>query len=573
MNKRWVIKDVSNDLVSKLSGELGVEHLTALLMAGRGIDTKEKGEKFLSPSLKDLHDPFLLKDMDKAVSRLMSAIESGEQIALYGDYDVDGTTATSLLHIFFKSIEVETACYIPERLTEGYGLNVEALKSIKQNGAAIVITSDCGITNHEELAAAKEIGLDVIVTDHHELSGGVPVGAFAVLNPKRDDCGYPFDGLAGVGVAFNLIMALRSKLREDGYFEIIDEPNLKGLLDIVAIGTVADMVPLIDTNRIFTYYGLIELKKKNRVGLKALMDKAGITDDRIDSTAIGFKIGPRINAAGRLGKALDALSLIVSEDEEEAKIMAVAIENENTERRTIEVKIVNEALDKVDAEVDRGFSKKDMGIIVGSRDWHRGVIGIVASRLTDRYRKPAAVYAFASDGFYTGSVRSVKDFNVLAAVRAGSEFLEKFGGHNAAAGFTVKEENLEKFKRAFIDYLNKNLTEKDLYPEIKLDAIVTMNDITEKFVVELERLAPFGMKNPQPLFGMKDAVIDNTQVVGQNHLRLETSQKGTNMGGIAFGKGDLHPLRGTTHDVAFYPYMDEWKGNKKVKFIVKDISK
>ena len=453
MNKRWIVKDLPKDIVTKLSGELGVEPLTASLMVGRGIDTLEKGEKFLTPSLKDLHDPFLLEDMDKSVSRLMTAIESGEQIALYGDYDVDGTTATSMLHIFFKSIEIETACYIPERLTEGYGLNVEALKTIKQNGAAVVITSDCGITNHEELAAAKELGLDVIVTDHHELSGGVPKGAYAVLNPKRDDCNYPFDGLAGVGVAFNLVMALRSKLREDGYFEIIDEPNLKGLLDIVAVGTVADMVPLIDVNRIFTYFGLIELRKKNRIGLRALMDKAGITDDKIDSTAIGFKIGPRINAAGRLGKALDALSLIVSDDEEEAKVMAVAIEKENTERRAIEVKIVNEALDKVDSEEDRGFSKRDMGIITGSKDWHRGVIGIVASRLTDRYRKPAAVYAFASNGFYTGSVRSVKDFNVLNAVKAGAEYLEKFGGHFAAAGFTVKEENLEKFKSAFITFL------------------------------------------------------------------------------------------------------------------------
>lgn len=564
MKKRWKLNPANREIQDVLVKGLGILPLTAQLLINRGLVDCDRAFSFLNPLLKDLHDPFLLKDMDRAVARIVSALYEGEPIAIYGDYDVDGTTSTALLYLFFRDIGVPVTWHIPDRLGEGYGLNVEAVRMLAEAGTRVVITVDCGSSNHEEIKLAGSLGMDVIVTDHHELPGGAPQAA-AVVNPKQTGCAFPFKGLAGIGVAFNLVVALRSRLRETGWFKGA-EPNLRKYLDLVSLATVADMVPLVDENRVFVHYGLKELVRTERPGLVALKEAVGLRPGRLDAYNIAFQLAPRINAAGRIAKASVALRLLITEDPAEAARLAGEVDRENRARQKLEEGILNEALAML---CERG-ALENRGIVLYSEKWHPGVIGIVASRLVERYGKPTAMIALDS-ALGKGSARGVKSFDILEGIKCCSGLLLKYGGHRAAAGFTLERDKVERFAEEFLSTLDAKVTEEDLVPEIVLDAAVALNDIDLRFITEAEGLAPFGVANREPLLCLEDAHITETAVIKDRHLRLMIAQNGCERKAIGFGLARLHPLKGEGYNVAFTPYMDEWRGVKNPGIKIKDV--
>ncbi len=564
MKKLWKINSTDSGLKEELAAKLGVGPITAQLLLNRGISAPALAGTFLEPDLANLHNPFLLKDMDKAVDRLLKAFDNKEKVALYGDYDVDGTTSTALLKMFFADIGIDTICHIPERLTEGYGMNKGAMKLLSDEGASIVITADCGVSNSEEIEYANSLGLDCIITDHHELPEAT-LPAYALLNPKRPDCTFPFKGLAGVGVAFNLVIALRSTLRESG--RISDVPNLKRYLDIVTIGTVADMVPLTDENRIFVTYGLHEINNNPRVGVRALMEVSGVKIGEVKTDSIGFKLAPRINAAGRLDKATTALNLLVETDELKARDLAEELDRENTSRRHIEQVILDEAVKMVEASLPT--TSGDRAIVLYKEGWHPGVIGIVASRIVRTFAKPCVIIAVA-DGIGKGSIRSVSGVDVLAGLRACHDLIDKYGGHKAAAGLTISEDNLEDFKKGFIDFMNETVSDSDLTPSLELDGEVTMDSVNAELVGEIERLAPFGQANREPVLCARDVTVKQSSVVGTNHLKMKVGSGAASFDAIAFGMGDFHPIKSKI-DVAFYPYIEVWNGRRSLKLMIKDI--
>jgi single-stranded-DNA-specific exonuclease len=566
MNKSWKVNPANIELAEEFVRVLDVLPLTAQLLINRGLVDCDKAFSYLSPSLGDLHDPYLLKGMTPAIERLAAAIAGGELIALYGDYDVDGTTSVALMYLFFAEIGVKTLKYIPGRVTEGYGLNTGAIKSLADLGARVIITADCGSTDHGPVRYASELGVDVIVTDHHELPDGPPPAA-AVINPKQEGCAFPFKGLAGVGVAFNLVMALRSRLREDGFFTGgVAEPNLKDYLDLVSIGTVSDMAPLVDENRIFVSLGLKVLANTAKPGLRALKEAAGIKPGPVAAYNIGFGIGPRINAAGRVGEATTALELLVTDDYAKAVGIAAELEKKNTARRRIEKDILDEAVKMIEG----GSFAGDMGFVLASEQWHPGVIGIVASRLVERYGKPVVMIALDAE-VGKGSARSIRSFNMVEGLKACEEQLVRFGGHKAAAGLTVERSNLEAFRTRFIEHLNATLTEADLVPILELDAAVTLAEIDLKFVSELASLSPFGVANREPLLCINGANIVETKVVKNKHLRFKLKQNGKTRSAIGFGMAGLHPMGGDGFAVAFTPYLDDWGSRSSAGIKVKDV--
>jgi len=561
MKKRWKVTPADKELQQVLGRELNILPLTAQLLINRGLVDCDRAFSFLRPSLNDLHDPYLMKGMDAAVRRTIEAIDGGEQIAVYGDYDVDGTTSTALLYLFFREIGVSVRPYIPDRISEGYGVNEGAVRRLVAEGVKLVITVDCGSSDREAVALAASLGVDVIVTDHHELPSDPPQ-AVAILNPKQKDCLFPFKGLAGVGVAFNFLMALRSGLRNSGRFSS-KEPNLKSCLDLVAIGTVADMVPLVGENRVLVSYGIKELEKSSRPGIAALKEVCGLRPGRLDSDTIAFQMAPRINAAGRVGQAMNAFNLLVSEQPEESAHLARGLNRENIARQKLEGDILTEALEMVGSNSDRG-------IVLCSDGWHPGVIGIVASRLVDRFSKPTVMIALDGDTG-KGSARGVKSFNILEGLRSCAHLLERFGGHKAAAGLTVSRENIGPFKAGFLKYLNESVSEEDLMPEILLDSVVSLEDVDKRLLDEIDTLAPFGVSNRAPLLCLSGAGIVASEVVGKKHLKVKVSQNGCSRSGIGFGLAPLHPMTAEVYSLVFSPYLDEWQGGKNLKLRIRDI--
>ncbi|MEE9615293.1 MAG: single-stranded-DNA-specific exonuclease RecJ [Thermodesulfobacteriota bacterium] len=569
MKKRWKVNPVNRELQESLGRELSILPITAQLLINRGLVDKDRAFSFLKPDLNDLHDPFLMKDMVTAVERLSAAVAGGEKIAVFGDYDVDGTTSTALVHLFLKELGADSVTYIPERLKEGYGLNEAAVRELHGSGVKLIVTVDCGVSCHEEVALATTLGVDCIITDHHETTAELPP-ACAVLDPKRPDCTFPFKGLAGVGVAFNLVMALRTKLRDNGTsFPGGEVPNLKRYLDLVCIGTVADMVPLVDENRVFVSWGLRELENTTRPGLRALKEVSGVKPGKVDTDNIAFQLAPRINAAGRLKSADTALRLFTTGDEVEAGNMAALLQSENSSRQRIEAGILEEALEMAEGETGRS-------LVLSSPGWHPGVVGIVASRMVGRFTKPTAMIA-VEDGIARGSVRGISGINVMEGLDACAALLERYGGHKAAAGFSIAPKNIDGFKKAFGDFWNERLTDEDLVPEVALDAVVSLDEIDMRLVSELERLSPFGLSNRQPLFCAVDTDMVHTEVVKDRHLRVRVKQGGKKAGaamnGIGFGLASLHPMKGRGFDVAYYPYLDEWRGSKNLKLRIEDVQK
>ena len=586
METKWILnQSVDKQQVAEIVKVLNIDENLATLLVQRGITNYEEAKTFFRPSLSQLHDPFLMKDMDKAVDRVLKAINDNEKLLVYGDYDVDGTTAVAVVYTylkpFFKKKKIEF--YIPDRYEEGYGISFKGIDYAAENGFKLVIALDCGIKANERIDYANERGVDFIICDHHR-AGDVLPNAVAVLDAKRPDCNYPYDELSGCGVGFKLVTAL--SMRGLGTIEKVYE-----LLDFLAVSIAADIVPITGENRVLAYFGLKQLNKKPRPGIEAILQHANIyrrDEDQIDEdenvltreltiSDLVFLIGPRINAAGRIAKASDSVRLLIADKKEHAEKLAASINDLNDERREFDNRITEEALGMIADDPELRDAKST---VVFNAKWHRGVIGIVASRLTDYYYRPTIVLTRAS-GLVTGSARSIKSFDIYDAIDHCSDLLEHFGGHKYAAGLSMKPENLPEFRRRFEAYVSEHLVDEDFVPELEVDLKINFSDITSKFMRILNQFAPFGPGNMAPVF-WTDNVIDaggSRPVGGHRHLKLTVSQIGdAELGvppfsGIAFQKGDLFNRihDGEPFSICYHLEYNTWQGKTNLQLNVKDI--
>ncbi len=558
------------DASGRLSRRLNLSRAAAEILCLRGVDTPEKAEDFLTPQLKNLPDPFLLKDMDRAVAMVFKAMKRQWPVVVYGDYDVDGICATTLLVDFLKKCGIAVRWHVPNRLTEGYGLTSSGLQKISRlvETPALLITVDNGISATEEVAEAIAAGFHVIITDHHEPLGRIPE-AQAVVNPKQHDCDFPFSGLSGAGVTFFFTIALRAGLLEEGIWKKDNVPNLKNYLDLVALGTVADVMPMVDVNRILVRAGSEVLSERIRPGIWALCEEAGLREGPVSSEDISFRLAPRINAAGRLGSPEIAAHLLMSENISTSQQSARTLEEKNKERRDIEGKIVTEAIKQCVTQVEQGAC----GLVVYQNDWHPGVLGIVASRLCEQFHLPAI--ALANDhepGIVKGSGRSVEGFNLLAAVRDCEKLLVHFGGHEQAVGLAMNLNTLKEFSSMFNNQLslqeNKN-RKKDKV--LVIDRQLSGNEPDENFLAFLKHLEPFGNGNPEPVFLTKNIKLERVSLVKKKHLRFAVKLGNTRFQGIGFGMEDKMQLVGERVDLAFVFKHSCFRGRKRIEVRAIDI--
>jgi single-stranded-DNA-specific exonuclease len=564
---RWLLPG-SVENAAPLAARLGVHPLAAKVLASRGYGTPEAAAAFLADRLTDLPNPTTMMGVREAVSRLARALANGEKITLYGDYDVDGVCSTALLARFLRSLGGMVATYIPQRLGEGYGLNRAAIERIAGDGTRILVTLDCGITAVAEVARARELGLDVIVVDHHTVPETKPP-AFAILNPLQPGCAYPTKHLCAAGVAFNLCMALRAQLRADGFFSQLREPNLKSYLDLVALATVADVVPLTGANRVLVKHGLAELGSAKRVGVRALKEVSGLgASSPVSAGQVGFRLGPRINAAGRLDDASVGLRLLTTDDAAEARRLAEQLDDANTERQGIEQGILGGALEQAEAR------RSARGLVLYSEDWHPGVIGIVASRIVERYHRPTVLVA-VKGGEGRGSARSIEGFHLVDALGRCAEHLTKYGGHRHAAGLSISAARLPAFRDAFEALAAEVLREEDLAPRCRVDALLSHAEVDESAAEAIEALAPFGNGNPEPVFATRrlvarPRVLASKRPGAPGHLKLAI-EGGRGLDAIGFGMADRVALTEGPIDLAFQLSLDEWNGVRRVQLRVKDI--
>ena len=563
MKPNWVLASPNSKLSSKISNQLNINPITAQVLINRGIKTELEAEAFLSPKLFDLPSPNLMKDMEKAISRLDIALNENQLVAIYGDYDVDGVTSTSLFYKFLKGLGMEVITYNPDRLNEGYGINTGALDKLHKSKTDLVISCDCGITAYDEVEYAKGLGMDFIITDHHLPPDKIPDAA-AVLNPNQKDCPYPDKDIAGVGVIFNFAIAFRRHLRDKGHFKD-NEPNLGDFLDLVALGTVADCASVLNTNRIYIKEGLKRMQQPKRAGIKALKEVSKINSP-LTSFDIGFKLGPRINAAGRLDDPGVAVDLLIADDFEKAKLIAINLNSENTKRQNIEKGILNEAISMVEGS----DNYEDMSaIVLGSGSWHQGVIGIVASRICERYGKPAFLIAIDEEGTGKGSGRSIDGVDLHKILSGLEDLFEAYGGHKMAAGITIKEENIDLFRKNFSDKVKK-LKINNTGKKIDIDMKVEFDDINIDLVDEIEQISPYGIGNSEPVFLIESANIKSQKVFKNKHLGITFSKDGKTYSGIWFNAKEVVTLPESV-DIVFCPQLNEWQGKKEVSFNIKDI--
>lgn len=564
--KRWKVQKHNREEVAELAKSVNVPPVVAVLLISRGYETLESAEKFLHPSLADLHDPYLLKDMKTAVERILKAIESGEKILIWGDYDVDGTTGTVVLRKGLEILGAKTAFHIPHRFSEGYGLNIEHLSLAKERGYTLVVSVDTGSRAFESAEWAKENGLDLIITDHHlaDDSKGNPE-AVAVINPNQLGDEYPDKNLAGVGVAFKLVHAL---LREKGKEKLVE-----GFLKMVAIGTIADIMNLTGENRAIVSLGLRDLPKAKNYGLRALMEVADCTSE-MTSYDIGFRIAPRINAAGRMDAARQVVELFEAETFEKAREIAHALDSKNRERQTIQRQISELALLEY---IENGGSAKQTHVAVVAGDgWHRGVIGLASSRITDKLYRPSLVISL-ENGIGHGSARSIANYHLLNALDSYSELFEKFGGHAAACGFTIKQENIETLRVKLNEHAKQHLSDDDLIPEINIDAQVSAQSLNLELVESLKMLEPFGQGNRKPVFATKDLILaDEPFVMKEKHLKLKLRDaKGKYLEAVWWDgveKSKEQTLNANSCiEVAYTPEANTWKGNTRLQLVVADV--
>lgn len=561
MTTNWTLKPLPDSkIIEELKNSLGVSSVIATLLAQRGITDFDDAKTFFRPQFSHLHDPFLMKDMEKAVQRLSTAISNDEKILVYGDYDVDGTTAVSLMYLFLKNFSERIEHYIPDRYDEGYGVSYKGIDYAKDNGFSLIICLDCGIKAIDKVAYAKEKGVDFIICDHHRPGDKLP-DAVAVLDPKRNDCDYPFKELCGCGVGFKLAQA---------YYQFHDYPfeDLIPLLDLVVVSIAADIVPMIGENRVLSYFGLKELNNNPRNGLKALMDVSNRKDTFTISDVV-FGIAPRINAAGRIEHGNKAVELLIQDDYSLAKEKADYIDQHNLTRKELDQSITKEALEMI---VPNAKST-----VVSSEHWHKGVVGIVASRLIESHYRPTIVLT-ESNGKLTGSARSVKSFDVYNAIDECSDLLEQFGGHKYAAGLTMKKENLSEFTQRFEEVVSRTISDEMLVPEISIDLEMDFKEINFKTYRILQQMAPFGPSNNKPVLMLK-GVVDNGRgrLIGsdQSHLKLAiTDALGSAVyDGIGFGMANHFPRikNKEPFDICFVLEENEWNGNTTLQLRVKDI--
>lgn len=578
MEKRWFIPRINHSLERSLCNGASLSPILSQILINRNIETPEEAKAFLSPSLSNLLDPFLMTDIEKAANRIKEAIKREERILIYGDYDVDGVTGIALLLSVLKDLGAEVSYYIPNRLKEGYGLNTETIKRLKTEDPRLklIITVDCGTTSYKEVDLANSLNIDVIITDHHLQPSNFKLpNAYAILNPNRIDSTYPFKDLAGVGVVFKLCEVLNTV--HGSRFTV---HGIERHFDLVALGTVADVVPLIGENRILVKEGLEILSQGRRIGIKALKKVAGFEGKPINSGIVSFCLAPRINAAGRIGDAGLAVRLLLTESEAEATEIAETLDRLNRERQDLEEEILLQALSMLGVEGSesrakmRGyqFRTTDYSIVLASPGWHIGVLGIVASRLTEFFYRPAFLFSI-KDGIAKGSARSIPDFHLHEGLTECSDLLKGFGGHSLAAGLTMEEENLENFKRRIDDIIRSRLGEDDLIPKLRIDARIDFRDLNFDLIKELDTLSPFGLGNPEPVLGAKAVEILYPRSVGNNHLKMKLKQNRTVLDGIGFDMGDLlnRIEEGRLIDIAFTPFINEWEGGKTLQLEIKAI--
>lgn len=560
---RWTLKPKpSQEKVKHLATQLNVDEIVATLLVQRGIETFEQAKTFFRPSLNDLHNPYLMKDMDKAVSRIEKAIANEENILVFGDYDVDGTTAVSLVSSYLKSYYPNVATYIPDRYDEGYGISYKGIDFADDNGFSLIIALDCGIKSVDHVAYAKEKNIDFIICDHHRPGNELP-NAVAVLDPKRDDCNYPYDELCGCGVGFKLIQALAQNNNQT-------IEDLVPYLDLVATAIAADIVPITGENRVLAKFGLEVINSNPRPGIKALIQN--IKKKVLTITDVVFIIAPRINAAGRIKHGNEAVALLTEFDLEQAEIFASEIEQHNADRKDFDKQITVEAL----SQIIENNEKENFSTVVYNENWHKGVIGIVASRLTETYYRPTIVFTKSGDKL-AASARSVKDFDIYNALEACAEHLEQFGGHMYAAGMTLKEENYLAFKEAFEKIVEETIHPDLLIPEISVDAEIELSDINEKLIRILNQFEPFGPQNMTPLFLTKN-VFDTgyaKQIGSENeHLKAFVKQEhSSSFNAIGFKIGNKYDLvkNQKKFDAVYSIEENEWNGNVSVQLQLRDI--
>ncbi|MBM7701402.1 single-stranded-DNA-specific exonuclease RecJ [Metabacillus iocasae] len=558
--KRWRVQQTNHELVNELVNELEVTPLIASLLINRGIQTVESAKQFLHVEQQSFHDPFLLDDMDKAVQRIHQAIENGERIMIYGDYDADGVSSTSVMLSALRSAGAHVDFYIPNRFTEGYGPNEEAFRFISDEGYTLVITVDTGISAVAEAELAQSLGFDLIITDHHE-PGPVLPPAYAIIHPKKPGSTYPFQELAGVGVAFKLAHALLGELPEY-------------LLELAVIGTIADLVPLVDENRLIASKGLNYLKLSNRPGIKALLKVCSVKRDDINEDTIGFAIGPRINAVGRLQDADPAVDLLMTTNQEEADMLAKEIDSLNKERQ----QLVNEMTEEAIKAVEEQYPPDQHSVLVITGEgWNAGVVGIVASRLVDRFYRPTIVLSIDREkGIAKGSARSIEGFDLFANLSHCRDILPHFGGHPMAAGMTLNIEDVADLRQRLNELASEVLTEEDFIPITSIDTVCDIEDITIDNIKQLNALAPFGMSNPKPKVLVENVGLSSIRKIGaeQNHLKVVFEDKGLSVDAVGFGLGYIYEQVSPVSKVSFVGELsiNEWNNMRKPQLMIEDVA-
>ena len=560
MKAKWEYYKIDEAKVNEIQEKYNINKLLATILANREI---EDIKTYIEPTRYDFHKPYEMPDMGKAVNRILKALENKEKIIVFGDYDVDGITSITVLKSFFKDLGIEVGQYIPNRLNEGYGLNKDAIKKIESEGYNLMITVDCGITGIEEVAYAKELGIETIITDHHEPGQSLP-DAVAVVDCKRKDNRYPFRELAGVGVAFKLCQAISQKLN-------LDEKQYLKYLDIVALGTISDIVPLKDENRVITKLGLMLLKQTKNCGLVSLLNIAGYK--KIDSTAISFGVAPRINACGRMGCANEALDLLLSTNMRDASEKARNIAKYNSDRQKYERIIYDDAI----KQIEKGHLENESSIVLGGDNWHHGVVGIVASKITDLYYKPCLLVCFENgDNIGRGSGRSIPGFDLHEALTECNDILDGFGGHSMAVGLSIKKENLPKLKEKF-EEISKKAHIEEISPIIKIDSIINIDNINKEIVESLELLEPIGEGNKMPIFAFKNLKIDSIRSLSEGkHLKLTLkSNNNTFINAIGFNLGYLvnEFIIGDKIDLAGNIEINSFNGTDSIQINIKDVMK
>ncbi len=552
MNKRWLVNRTNQEFLKYLSGKTSISTVLAQILVNRGIKDENSIRDFLSPSLDKLHDPFLLQDMQKAVERIKTASDKGETIFVHGDYDADGITSTALMVSVLRTLGLKASYHIPNRISDGYGLNKRSIQIARDLGAGLIITVDCGITSKEEVSMANSAGIDTIITDHHEPPKQLPDAA-AVINPNRAGSDYPFRKLAGVGVAFKLAQAL------------LPENGLDNLLALTAIGTIADSVDLTGENRVLVTHGLRHMNSGlSNPWIASLKESAGIAGKDLLSGTLSYTIVPRINAAGRLGEANEVVELFLTQNRAQADAIALFLEDQNRKRQQIEGDVYRAALEMIDPD------NPGDAIVLHSSEWHQGVLGIVASRLVEMFFRPVFLFSVADDKA-KGSARSIPPFHIYKAIEKCADLCLGFGGHSQAAGIILHPDNIPSFRERINSIVKNTIDIQDMIPSIEIDAGIDLSEVNFRLIKELALLEPFGKANQKPIFGAKELKIEAPRIVGKNHLKMKMKQKSVSVDTIGFCMGDMIGKLEDfyTADAAFIPCINEWNGNKYLQLNLK----